>query len=195
VSCNNAHTGRLGANRRGGERPRGRNTNWRVGTRWPKRGFLSGVDEPVGAPMEGTSRRHMTAPRMRPFETGSSDGVSSRRRRHETMSSGLARGQVVTRELATAHSGRVCRKQPIGGPMAQGLRAGCMASAMHQTCGKTSNARPVTVKAQEGAGEANDPLPRTRRGHRDGPPPISPDTSPHEPLRTRLALGHRLQVL
>jgi hypothetical protein len=69
-----------------------------------------------------------------------------------------------------------------------------MASAMHAMHGKTSNARPATVKAQEGAGEANDPLPSTRRGTMEGHTTHPPDTSPHEPLRTWLAPGHPLQV-
>jgi hypothetical protein len=69
-----------------------------------------------------------------------------------------------------------------------------MASVMHAMHGKTSNARPATVKAQEGAGEANDPLPSTRRGTMEGHTTHPPDTSPHEPLRTWLAPGHPLQV-
>jgi hypothetical protein len=69
-----------------------------------------------------------------------------------------------------------------------------MASAMYAMHGKTSNARPATVKAQEGAGKANDPLPRTRRGTMDGHTTHPPDTSPHESFQPWLASGHHLQV-
>jgi len=157
-----------GGNRRGGEKPRGRNGTHAGGTAGPK---MSCFGKAIGS---GRPRRSTDGGDLEE-ETRRSRRMKHTNDMHSCMTGGLRGSQRAGRAGSA--------KEPGGRPSVRARAGRDDAEESHQTwwnnaaearqqlsgCdrahGKTSNTRPATVKVREGAGKANDPLPRTWEAH------------------------------
>jgi hypothetical protein len=156
----------FGASRRGGEKPRGRNETGILadaGRRRPtsvgRREWTNAAELGGGDLEEAGERDLRCASPWHHLRVMRWAGSGSQASTVETASKGVR----WSRRDGNITTGRVHEWQAIcedGGITVSSWEA----SVDLAMCGKASNARSVTAKAQEEAGKANDSLPRTWRG-------------------------------
>jgi len=157
-----------GGNRRGGEKPRGRNGTHAGGTAGPKmRCFGKAIGS--GRPTRSTDGGDLEEETRRSRRMKHTNAV------HSCMAGRASRLQRAGRAGSAKDSGgrpgvRARAGRDDAGESHQrwwnnAAEARLQPSGCDEAHGKTSNTRPATVKVKEGAGKANDPLPRTREAH------------------------------
>jgi len=157
-----------GGNRRGGEKPRGRNGTQAGGTAGPKESCFdtaTGSGRPIrrtdGGDLEEETRWSRRMKHMNGMHSCIASMASRLQRAGRAGSAKDSGGRPGVRARAGRDdAGKSHQRWWNNAAEARQQPSGC-----DEAHGKTSNTRPATVKVKEGAGKANDPLPRMREAN------------------------------